>query len=147
MALTSRPGRRSGFTAASGVRVVLPVRGSPPQPSQPGSISTAQDRPASRVGRYLPRMAVHNVWMVILLVIMIGKVGDWVPLISGLPVLKIAFVLAALYVNRVNVAYAPVRVRSLTIARLAIAFLILSIVSVFFSIYKSNTLIASYLSA
>jgi O-Antigen ligase len=94
----------------------------------------------------VPRVAVHNVWMVVLLIVMVGKVGDWVPLISGLPVLKIAFVIAALYVNRVGMLYAPVRVTSLPVARVALAFLTLSIVSIVFSIYKSATLATSYVS-
>ena len=68
------------------------------------------------------------------------------PLISGLPVLTIAFVLTAIYVNRVSVLYTPVRVLSMPLARLAIAFLTLSIVSIVFSVYKSNTLFSSYLS-
>jgi O-antigen ligase len=74
-------------------------------------------------------------------------VGDWVPVVFGLPVLKIAFVLAVMYVNRVSIAYGPVRVLALPVARLAIAFLTLSIVSVLFSVYKSQTLASSYLSA
>jgi O-antigen ligase len=85
--------------------------------------------------------------MVLLLVVMVGKAGDWVPLISGLPVLKIAFVFAAIYVNRVSVLYAPVRVMSLPLARLAIAFFTLAILSIIFSVYKSTTLSASYLAA
>jgi O-antigen ligase len=134
------------MTAVSGIPGVLPLRGSPPQPSQQAVPAGQEPGPSSRVRRYLPHVTVHNVWMVVLLVIMVGKAGEWVPLVSGLPVLKIAFLIAALYVNRVSIAFAPVRVGSLMIARLAIAFLILSIVSIVFSIYKSNTLIASYLS-
>jgi O-antigen ligase len=82
-----------------------------------------------------------------LLVIMVGKAGEWVPLVKGLPVLKIAFVLAALYFNRVSVLYTPVRVGSLPLARLALAFLVLSIVSIFFSVFHSATLVGSYFSA
>jgi O-antigen ligase len=82
--------------------------------------------------------------MVVLLIVMVGKAGEWVPLLSGLPVLKITFVIAALYVNRVQMLYAPVRVTSLPIARVAIGFLTLGILSIVFSVYKSTTLIAIY---
>lgn len=82
--------------------------------------------------------------MAVLLVVMVGKIGDWAPVISGLPVLKIAFVIAALYVNRVSGTYKPVRVGSLRLARLAMAFLVLSVLSLSFSIYKSATLVSSY---
>jgi O-antigen ligase len=84
--------------------------------------------------------------MAVLLVVMVGKVGDWAPVISGLPVLKIAFVIAALYVTRVSGTYTSVQVSSLRIARLALAFLVLSIFSIVFSVYKSVTLVTSYLS-
>jgi hypothetical protein len=81
--------------------------------------------------------------MAILLIVMIGKVTEWVPAISGVPLAKIAFLFAAFYAARVWHKLVPVRVRSLRIAKPAVAFLVLSILSVFFSIYKSNTLMAS----
>jgi len=49
-----------------------------------------------------------------------------------------------IYFSTVAGALAPVRLKSLPLARLAIAFLTLSIVSVFWSVYKSETLNASY---
>jgi O-antigen ligase len=133
----SRP-RASG--SPSGTAVLAPTG----QPSAQQEVAGRQ-RPLAR-GRYLPRIAVHNIWMVILLVVIVGKVGEWMPVVAGLPVLKIAFVLAAIYVNRVSVLYTPVRVLSLPLARPAIAFLTLSIVSIIFSVYKSNTLFTSYVS-
>jgi O-antigen ligase len=81
--------------------------------------------------------------MAILLIVMIGKATGWVPGISGLPLAKVAFVFVALYTVRVWHKLVPVRVGSLPIAKPALAFLVLSILSVFFSIYKSNTLIES----
>jgi len=126
--------------------LLAPVgRAAQPSTQQAGS-GPRWRRPAAARGRYFPHVAAHNIWMVILLIVIIGKVGEWAPVISGLPVLKITFVLAAIYFNRVSVLYTPVRVLSLPLARLAIAFLTLSIVSVVFSVYKSNTLISSYLS-
>ncbi len=81
--------------------------------------------------------------MAIFLIVMVGKVTEWVPGISGLPLAKVAFLFVVLYSARVWQKIAPVRVKSLRIAKPAIAFLVLAILSVFFSIYKSNTLIAS----
>jgi O-antigen ligase len=137
------PGRQIGLGPKSLTSESVLVTGSPAATHVP--VSRGAKR-ASRLGRLLPRVAIHNVWMVVLLVIMVGKVGDWVPLVSGLPVLKIAFVIAAVYVSGVRHAYGAVKVTSLRIARPALAFLTLSIVSILFSIYKSNTLFASYLS-
>jgi O-antigen ligase len=76
---------------------------------------------------------------------MVGKIGEWGPLISGLPVLKITFVLTAIYVNRVSVFYRPVEVMSLPLGRLAIAFFTLALVSNVFTVYHSATLTGSYL--
>lgn len=87
-----------------------------------------------------------NFWVAALLTVLVGKVGDWMPGLTGVPVVKIAFLLAVLQAFRVRESRHSVRVRSLSIARSAIAFLFLSIFSVFFSVYKSNTLLASQLS-
>lgn len=90
-----------------------------------------------------PAVGPHHTWMVILLIVMVGKVTEWVPGISGLPLAKVAFLFAVINSARVWQKIVPVRVRSLRIAKPAIAFLTLSILSVFFSIYKSNTVRAS----
>jgi O-antigen ligase len=115
-------------------------------PSQQNATCEPARRPPGRLGRYLPRTAVHNVWMVVLLFVMVGKVGEWAPVISGLPVVKIAFVIAALYVARISGAYSRVQVSTLPLARITIAFFVLSIVSIAWSILKSATLFGSYLS-
>ena len=81
--------------------------------------------------------------MAILVIVMVGKVADWVPGISGLPLAKIAFLFALIPAARAWQKLVPVKVTSLPIAKPAIAFLVLSMLSVFFSIYKSNTLMAS----
>lgn len=65
------------------------------------------------------------------------------PGLSSIPLAKICFLLAAISAYRGQVRLSPVRVRSLKIARPAIAFMMLAIVSVAFSIYKSNTLMIS----
>jgi O-antigen ligase len=124
----------------------VPAQGSAALPSQQGSTSGTQAPAPARARRYVPRVAVHNLWTVLLLFVMVGKVGEWAPVISGLPVVKIAFLIAALYVARISGAYSPVPVSSLPLARLTIAFFVLSIVSIAWSILKSATLFASYLS-
>lgn len=86
---------------------------------------------------------VYVTWVTVLIVVLVGKVAEWVPGLSSLPLAKIAFLVAAIAAFRKRAALAAVRVRSLKIARPAIAFMTLAILSVLFSIYKSNTLIAS----
>jgi O-antigen ligase len=85
-------------------------------------------------------------WLAVLLVALIGKPSEWVPGMTGFPLAKIAFIFTALFAYRARKAFVLVRVRSLRIARPAIAFLLLSIVSVLFSVYKSNTLYSIQLS-
>lgn len=85
--------------------------------------------------------------MAILIIVMIGKVTEWLPGISGLPLAKVAFMFVVIFTARVWQKLVPVRVTSLRIAKPSIAFLVLSILSVFFSIYKSYTLIECEASA
>ena len=144
MALISRRGRRVRLRASSSVSALQPSTGSS-EPSTRGSSSAPWGRLRSRLGR-LRQLGTTNWWMAVLLVVMVGKAGEWVPLVKGLPVLKIAFVVTAIYLSSVSGALAPVRVQSIPLARFAIAFLTLSIVSIVFSIYRTQTLLASYLS-
>jgi len=146
MALTSRPGKRADYPATA---AAPPPSASQARPHTASSASSSGSptRSARRLDRHLFKVPVHNLWVVVLLVVMVGKVGEWVPVISGLPVLKIAFVVAVLYVSRVSVLYAPVRVTSLPIAQLALAFFSLSIISFVWSIYKTATLLSWYTSA
>jgi O-antigen ligase len=95
--------------------------------------------------KLLPSSA-YNIWLAIFLAVLVGKAGEWVPGLTGIPLVKIAFIFTALYAYRARASFVPVRVRSLRIARPAIAFLILSILSIFFSIYKSFTLISIQIS-
>src|ERR1700685_4015180 len=90
--------------------------------------------------------AAYNIWLAIFLAVLVGKAAEWVPGMTGVPLVKIAFIFTALYAYRARASFVPVRVRSLRIARPAIAFLILSILSIFFSIYKSFTLLSIQIS-
>jgi len=105
--------------------------------------SSGADAEQPHAGAPLPAVGPHHTWMAILLIVMIGKVTEWVPGILNLPLAKVAFLFAMIYTARVWGKLVPIRVRSLRIAKPVIAFLVLSILSVFFSIYKSNTLIMS----
>jgi O-antigen ligase len=89
--------------------------------------------PNSRPGR-------ASLWMAFFLVAIVGKLSEWVPGMSVVPLAKIAFLITAIYAYRERARLLPVRVRSLVTARPAIAFLVLSVVSVIFSVYKSNSL-------
>ena len=83
--------------------------------------------------------------MAVLLVVVVGRIGDWFPGLSGrVPVMKIAFAIAALYMSAMSRKYESVRVGSLPLGRLAIAFFGLSIASIIFTIYHGATLTASY---
>jgi len=84
----------------------------------------------------------YGVWLAIFLAVLVGKAAEWVPGMTGIPLVRIAFILTAVFAYLARRAFVPVRVRSLRIARPAIAFLSLSILSVFFSIYKSLSLVA-----
>jgi O-antigen ligase len=72
---------------------------------------------------------------------MLGKLSDWVPGLSSIPLVKIAYLFAAISAYAgAGAALAPVRIRSSKITRGALTFLGLAIVSFVFSIYKSATL-------
>src|SRR6202035_4587623 len=68
----------------------------------------------------------YNIWLAIFLAVLVGKAGEWVPGMTGVPLVKIAFIITALCAYRARKGFARVRVRSLPIARPAIAFLVLS---------------------
>ena len=95
---------------------------------------------AIRAPKKPPPSAAYNIWLAIFLAVLVGKAAEWVPGMTGLPLVKITFILTALFAYRARRAFVPVRVSSLRIARPALAFLTLSIISVFFSIYKSLSL-------
>jgi O-antigen ligase len=82
----------------------------------------------------------YVIWTVVLVSLMVGKVAEWVPGLSSIPLVKIAYLFAAIsaYAGK-GAALAPVRIRSSRIALVALGFLGLAIVSFVFSIYKSST--------
>ena len=74
------------------------------------------------------------------LVVMISKVGAWVEALSGVPLVKITFAITLLVTLRAGKLPSPIRALSLRVARPAIAFELLAMASILFSIYKSQTL-------
>jgi O-antigen ligase len=85
----------------------------------------------------------YIIWTVILIALMVGKLADWLPGLSSVPLVKIAFLFAAILAFSHPGALAPVGIRSSKITRAAFTFLALAIVSFVFSIYKSATLMLS----
>jgi O-antigen ligase len=115
------------------------------QPTQMGKIrsgsagETSANVPIARISEKKSAPA-YVIWTVILIAVMVGKVADWVPGLSWVPLVKIAFLFAAISAYRSHRALPQVRIRSSKIIRAAFAFLALAIVSFVFSIYKSETL-------
>ncbi|HTO43189.1 MAG TPA: O-antigen ligase family protein [Burkholderiales bacterium] len=112
-----------------------------PASSEP--LGDAMPTAAARVS--LPPVPVCVTAVAVMIMVMVGKISEWVPGLAAIPIVKIAFLIAAISAFRNRAALPAVRVRSLRIARPAVAFMMLAILSVSFSIYKSNTLILSQL--
>ena len=88
----------------------------------------------------MARLSSDTFWMGVFLVVMVGQVSQWVPGVGSIPLVKISFALAVIAAVRAGKLRNAARVLSLRGARPAIAFLSLAIVSVLFSVYKSETL-------
>jgi O-antigen ligase len=114
----SRQTGKTRRSSADETSAKAPIAGTIPETSSPGYV----------------------VWTVTLIALMVGKVADWVPGLSSIPLVKIAFLLAVISVYGSQGALPPLRMRSSKITRAALAFLVLAIVSFVFSIYKSATL-------
>jgi O-antigen ligase len=114
-------------------RLALKTRG-------PGATATAA--PIARASANTSSRA-YITWTVVLIALMVGKVADWVPGLMSVPLVKVAFLFAAISAYRSRHALPPVRFRSSKITRAALAFLLLAIASFVFSIYKSQTLALS----
>jgi len=89
-------------------------------------------------------VSTHGVWMAVYVAVVVGKFAEWAPGMENVPLAKIGIVLTALFAFRARDTLLPVQVRSLPSARPALAFLALAMISVLFSVYKSESLIASY---
>jgi O-antigen ligase len=103
----------------------------------PGTTSTEAPI-ATTSAKTSPRA--YITWTVILIALMVGKAADWVPGLLSVHLVKIAFLFAAISAYRNRGSLAPARFRSSKITRAALAFLVLAVASLVFSIYKSETL-------
>lgn len=92
-------------------------------------------------GGAVVRLSSDTFWMAVFLVVMVGQLSQWVPGFGSIPLVKISFVLVVIAAMRAGKLRDAVRVLSLRGARPAIAFLCLAVVSILFSVYKSQTLL------
>jgi O-Antigen ligase len=81
--------------------------------------------------------------MATFLVVVVSKFGDWIEALSSVPLVKITFAITLIMAFRAGKLPSPIRAWSLRLARPAIAFQVLAIASVVWSIYKSLTLKSS----
>jgi O-antigen ligase len=95
----------------------------------------------SRLPGRVARLSSDTFWMAVFLVVMVGQVSQWVPGFGSIPLVKISFALAVIAALRAGKLRNAVRVLSLRGARPAIAFLCLAVVSILFSVWKSQTLL------
>jgi O-antigen ligase len=86
-----------------------------------------------------------GIWLAVYLAVLVGKYADWLPGMTNIPLAKIAILLALISAWRVRGTLATVHVRSLQVARVALAFLGLAVFSLVFSVYKSESLRDIYL--
>jgi O-antigen ligase len=89
--------------------------------------------------------AAQNLWLAIYVAVMVGQFSQWVPGLANVPLAKVAIVITALLAFRARATLRAVRLRSLTIVRPALAYLVLAILSIGFSSYVSMSLAAAYL--
>jgi O-antigen ligase len=104
--------------------------------------SAANASSSALIARTTPKSSTpaYVIWTVILVSLMVGKVADWVPGLSSIPLVKIAYLFAAISAYfGAGAKLPPVRVRTSRIARGALVFLGLAIASFVFSIFKSST--------
>lgn len=87
----------------------------------------------------------HKLWLAAYVIVLLGKFADWVPGLGGVPVAKVGILFALLFSWRARATLPAVRVRSLPIARVALAFLALAFASILFSAYISMSVAAVYL--
>lgn len=82
--------------------------------------------------------------MAVFVAVLVGKFSEWVPGLASVPLAKIAIGLTAILAWRARATFAPVRVRSLPIARWSLTFLGLAIFSVLYTVYLSESLADMY---
>jgi O-antigen ligase len=79
-------------------------------------------------------------WLSIFIAIVAGRYAEWVPGLASIPLAKVAFLLALVSTLRARDYLPKVRVLTVPIVKPAICFLSLAIISIAFSVYKSQSL-------
>jgi O-antigen ligase len=91
-------------------------------------------------GAAAARLSSDTFWMAAFLVVVVSKFGDWIEALSSVPLVKITFAITLIVALQAGKLPSPIHAWSLRLARPAIAFQVLGIASVLWSIYKSVTL-------
>jgi O-antigen ligase len=91
-----------------------------------------------------PARRAHNIWLGIYIAVLVGKFAEWIPGLASVPLAKIAFLFTAFFAFRARGSLAPVRLRQVVIARPAVFFLSLGLLSIAFSVYKGASVAESY---
>jgi len=97
------------------------------------------------VGRRVPRQvpeqpSVAARWLGLYVVVAVGRLTDLLPFAHSLPLAKMVFAIVLIAAFRGRAGVSPVRLSSIDLARNAIAFTALVLVSFVFSTYKSESL-------
>jgi O-antigen ligase len=87
------------------------------------------------------RLSSDTFWMAAFLVVVASKVNEWLPGLTGVPMVKITFAIAVIVAFRAGKLPSPIRAWSLKLMRPAIAFQVLGMVTIFWTILKSMTLL------
>jgi O-Antigen ligase len=109
--------------------------------------ATATPSAATPAAALAPQRAepkAHKLWLAAYVAVLLGKFADWVPGLGGLPVAKVAILMAMIFAWRARATLPAVRVRSLPIARVALPFLALAFASILFSAYISMSVATVY---
>jgi O-antigen ligase len=87
------------------------------------------------------RLSSDTFWMAAFLVVVASKVNEWLPGLTGVPMVKITFGIALIVAFRAGKLPSPVHAWSLKLLRPAIAFQVLGMVTILWTILKSTTLL------
>jgi O-antigen ligase len=104
---------------------------------------TPVNAPIAQTGAKKPAR-MYLMWTIVLVSLMVGKVGDWFPGLASIPLVKIAYLVAAISAfGGAGAALPSLKIRSSRIALAALPFLALAIMSIVFSIAKGATFAGS----
>jgi hypothetical protein len=79
-------------------------------------------------------------WMAVFVFLFVSRATEWIPGLYNLPIPRLAFLVAIIVAYRNREVLSKVLISNMPIVRSALWLMALAVFSVFFSIYKSNTL-------